>query len=161
MPPARLPIREGLYHRIWTTVVAILRDSDALSHVKTWKAWEGLPGDDDPPAVSQSPWIRLTPVADPGGWRATGLHQLNIVVQIEAFTAGTRATDLMDLWDAIVTAMFPQTKDVYDRFREAGALGFELRQPSFSPLPVTGGAGMMAIGMIAIFVHAPTHVRTQ
>jgi len=136
----------------------------------TIRSWSGEPGDTGPPSVAMCPWIRLTPKAGVGSgdWESEGWQRADLTIAIETAVAGTHCDPLMDLWWAIVLALFPPPET--PRHAEAGRVrteaiapplrfpapsghvvtcwGFEpgrlrLTTPAIEPIVTTGCAAML------------------
>lgn len=104
----------------------------------TIRSWNGEPGDMAGPSAAVCPWIRITPKARSGSgdWESEGWQRADLTIAIETAVAGTNCDLLMDLWWAIVLALFPPL----ETSRRAEAL--RIRDEAITPparIPVASG----------------------
>lgn len=97
----------GKRTQLFRAVEEILRDDPALARVvKTWRSFEGEPGDLDPVVPDECPWVRLRLERRPIGWLpAESYMTVEVSVLIEVAVAGTCQDDLVDLWEAVEAAL--------------------------------------------------------
>lgn len=98
---------DGKRVQLFRAVEEVMRDDPVLAReVKTWRSFEGVPGDLLPPSRDQCPWVRLKlldrPIVPAGQTRV----RIDIAVQIEIAVKGTNLNDLVNLWEAIEDSLF-------------------------------------------------------
>jgi hypothetical protein len=88
----------------------VLKDDPILGPaVKTWVTWTGSNDDLLEPTFSSCPYLRLSPYPTSSDWVSEGQHKMPLTVNIQAAVAGTRADNLLNLWNAVRLALFPQS----------------------------------------------------
>ena len=63
------------------------------------------------PTLAQTPWIRIqtqgSPERWPAHWETEGQHSAPLIMDVQIATSGFRESDFLDLWGAIVKAIYP------------------------------------------------------
>ncbi len=104
----RLPLNPAPETIAFRAVDAVLRaDPDLKRVVKTIMSWQGDALDDARPTLNLVPWLRITPVAGPAAWETEGQHRMPMAVEFELAVQGTCSDQIMNLWSAVRSALFP------------------------------------------------------
>lgn len=77
------------------------------SVIKTWQVWDGRRDPQTAPTAASLPRceIRLAPASS--GWETEGQHAAPLSVDVELIVPSLDARDLLDLWWAVVKAVYP------------------------------------------------------
>lgn len=90
----------------------VLRTDPTLSRVvKTWSSWKGEPLDAVAPCPATCPFIQIAPRPAGASWEAEGLHREPLYVSVFVAVTGTDVDELLNLWAAIRSAVFPRDPD--------------------------------------------------
>ena len=145
------------HRKVFRVIDDALRAASGLRLAKvTIQSWTGERDDSAPPTDSKGPWIRLTPVAEPSAVETENLTDSPLGILLEVFVAGTNADDAMDLWGAVVAALFPNDRSVQNAIEAAGGYGLAVRQPSFGVQGPPDSVGMLGAGRITVMVQVDT-----
>jgi hypothetical protein len=105
------PISEGRFPKgristLWDAIVTQLQSDPVLrSQVDNWNLWSGDIADLEPNPQTAYPAIKARPKASPFKWTDEGRLDGLFLVEIEYAVEGTYVGDLLDMWEAIATAM--------------------------------------------------------
>lgn len=92
----------------FVAVTEILRsDSDLRRVGLTLRAWDGAVEDAAPPTLARLPFLRITPAPSSSAWESEGQHRFEMTLNLDVVVQGTRAANLLNLWGAIRSALFP------------------------------------------------------
>jgi hypothetical protein len=95
---------------VYRKVVQLIRNDATIGRVlrpTSIRAWDGLPQDGIPFAADVAPCIRLTPTAAADNWWSPGSQRGPLFINCEILVKGTCVDDVMNLWWAIVRAIYP------------------------------------------------------
>jgi hypothetical protein len=151
----------GVHSACYRTIEMVLRNHEDLGLVKSWRSWTGDSTDDDEFTPALCPLVKLTPYAPPSSQATEKTYNSDLYIKIESATAGTRADDGMDLWDLIMSALFPGDSSVKDLIGTAlpggvGGYALWLLQPAFGLEQTKDGPITIASGLIRIGILAPS-----
>jgi hypothetical protein len=146
--------------KLFRAVVAKLRAHDDLARVvRTWHAMEGLPADAQPATLSQLPWIKLYYGAQPAVPVTISSTQSPMTIVMELIVAGTDQDDLVNLWGAVMRALFPGDGAMGAILRNNGGMeNLQLTMPGLAPASVEGQSALHGTGTLTIFFRAFTRV---
>jgi hypothetical protein len=85
------------------------------------------------------PWVRITPTGDRSYLDTVGTHRSDLLLDFEYLVPSTRASDAMDLWAAIIRALYPGDGSVMRAIQAAGGFGYQVLHPGYSPGEVGEG----------------------
>jgi len=145
-------------------IVQQLRNDPILSRaLKVILAWEGKPGDDRPLTIAMAPGIRITPTFGPEMWAFPDATRGWMFLAVEMIVPGYDVGDMIDLWWAIETALYPRDssrlafqKDLREVGLDQGLAGaytglIEFSQPIADDAPADqfmAAVGQMKIEML-------------
>lgn len=90
------------------TIDRILRADPVLARVvRTWKSWTGDATDNFDPTYATCPFLRIGPSASASSWETEGQHRTPLVVGFQLAVAGTDIDQLINLWGALRSALWP------------------------------------------------------
>jgi hypothetical protein len=150
---------------VFRAIVGKLKRDPTLQRLipaSSWLTWDGDP-QAARPIPKTSPAIRLTPTCGPNVWWSPETQRGPLLIAVELSVSTTCVDDIMNLWGAIVRAIYtgdvPTDAAFSVALQQAGAhtgmISFSL--PAFDPSPETDGDGCFhAIGQIKIEVRINT-----
>lgn len=104
VPSLALP--SSPWTRAFRAIVRILETDPALRAAGvTILSWQGTPGEAD--ASPRPPEIRLTPASGGAQWITEGQHEIPLGITVDLAVRGTCVDDLMNLWWAVMNALYP------------------------------------------------------
>lgn len=123
-----------------------------IPSVKTWRVWDGSPADDDQFTASNTPWVRLTPLAGPPSrYDTTGIVTTTdfvLRVQIETVVNGYDWGVTAKLSDNLIKAMFPYA-DTADRSAlDADLIDVGISDVQLTAVPLPRSVDEMSGGLI-------------
>lgn len=108
---AKLDLNTSPRTAVFRKLVSLIRNDATIKRVLSkpaqLRAWEGLPQDAEPLSPAFAPCVRLTPTTGPDQFWSPGATKGALFVQVELIVQGTDADDLMNLWWAVVRAIYP------------------------------------------------------
>lgn len=127
---------------VFRAVVGILKADPVLKgQVKTLLSWEGKPTDAADLVLGMAPAIRLTPTGGPDGWMSPNTVVGDLYINFEMLTASYLVDDLMNLWRAVVAAIYDPSSTSFTAIqatlRNAGAYppSPQFTMPAFDAKP--------------------------
>ena len=105
------------------------------------RSWKGSPQDGLPFAPDIAPAVRFTPIGGADAWWSPGATRGPLLIQVEMLVKGTAVDDVLNLWWAIVRAIYPappaQTNANVLALQQAGAYSglAEFTLPASDPDP--------------------------
>lgn len=120
-------------------------DPKLKSVVKTFRSWSGGPEDKIEPALSASPWLRLSIGAGPTRFIAASTIEGTLFINAELWVAGSCIDDLDTLWGLIERACYSDDVTRQQTFetnlRAAGAWPalVDFAQPAYEGYPEGDG----------------------
>ena len=105
----RLGLPDSPRKLVFRRIVQQLKNDPVLRRsLKTILAWGGSPEDARPLTLDESPAIRLTPGFGPDEWRFPDGTSGWMFIKVEMLVPGFDVGDMIDLWWAIETALYPR-----------------------------------------------------
>jgi hypothetical protein len=158
MPKLDLPDYEPT--RLFRAVVAKLRAYPDLARVvRTWHAMDGQPADAQPETLAQLPWIKLYYGAQAATQVTIGRTQAPMTLVVELVVAGTLQDDLVNLWGAVMRALFPGDGSMGKILRDNGGMeNLQLTAPGVAPASVQEQPSLRGQGTLTIHFLAFTRV---
>lgn len=162
---SKLALPKGAETVAFRAFEGVLRSDPTLSRVvKTWSGWRGEAADLLQPCPALCPFIQVAP--RPGGaeWEAEGLHREPLYVAIFVAVAGLDVDELLNLWAAIRSAVFPQDPErnqaVQKTFKaDARVVKTTLVTPTVQMTSDKKDAPpnmLVANGLVELLLHVPT-----
>ena len=145
---------------VFRKIVGYIRNDPTIRRIvrpTSIRAWDGLPQDAQPFAPEITPAIRLTPTAAADTWWTPGATRGPLFINVEMLVKGTNVDDVMDLWWAIVRAIYPAAQSDTNAnvlaLQKAGAYSglAEFSLPAFDADP--DNFVFFAVGQIKIDVN--------
>jgi len=145
--------RDSTIAGFWTYLLQGLRSHEKLRAVlKDPSRLYGCVGekwDHDQPTTAQCPAIRLTATPQPGGWMTLahsgairGDHSFPLAIEIETWVSGSDCTASMELWEGLMSAIFPEDADKRAAWiaglREYGVNNITIEQAAWGSRPDGG-----------------------
>lgn len=94
---------------VFRRIVLQLRNDPVLRRtLKTVLAWEGGPNEARDLVVANAPGIRLTPSCGPDMWAFPDAQRGWLFINVDMLVPGTDVGDTLDLWHAIIRALYPR-----------------------------------------------------
>jgi hypothetical protein len=142
MPTPSIPPAISAHDAAYTWVARKLRADPFLArYVRTWRdAAEGGPGFNDPPALVQCPWVRLSPKILKARPHCTGapgerFYEQQMQIRVETCVASINPLDSVRLANAIHRAVFAELDMLHaQEYGRISALDWE-ESPSASEPP--------------------------
>ena len=105
-----LKLPESPYASVFRAIEKTLRNDPTLKTAvqpTSWRTWEGKPADKQAVPLTGAPGIRLTP--DPGAdqWWSPDAAVGTLTIHCELFVRGLCIDDVLNLWWAVVRALYP------------------------------------------------------
>lgn len=129
---------------VYRKLVSLVRNDATIKRIcrpTSIRAWDGLPQDAGEFSVNIAPAIRFTPIGGPDAFWSPGSMRGPLFLQVEMVVKGTNVDDLMNLWWAVVRAIYPavqsQTNANIQALLAAGAYTglAEFTMPAFDATP--------------------------
>jgi hypothetical protein len=96
-------------------IEAILTTDPALARAGiTWRAWAGDYHEDGEvldlldPSPRELPMVRVKVAGFTSAWENVGQHKVRLALGFDLFVPGTHRDDILNLWSAVILALFPQ-----------------------------------------------------
>ena len=125
-----MALPDSVQSTAYTAIVNILQADPVLSaNLKTLMTWTG----EEPISASSdnTPYVRLTPAPAPGQrWNSTTFVPEPLLIEVETAVEGQDVRAAMDLWEAIMRALFPTDQaDFVVVWGQLAAAGVKLITP--------------------------------
>lgn len=161
---ATLPLKQSARTATFRKIVSILRTDPVMKRVFGDRiyAWDGAPDEAaDQVAGEAQPSMRLTPSLGAMTWWSPDTQKGDLIIAVELMIAGLDVDDLLNLWEAIETALYPadntaRNKQIYSLQQvSAGQTGLcTFTMPANAQNPQSrGDENWFAIGQITIPVN--------
>lgn len=95
---------------VFRQLVSFVRNDPTIKRIvrpTSIRAWDGLPQDAEPFSPAIAPCIRMTPTNGPDKFWSPGATVGTLFVQVEMLVQGLCSDDLLNLWWAVVRAIYP------------------------------------------------------
>lgn len=102
--------RTSVFRQLVTLIKNDATIKRVLSKPIQLRAWEGKAADAEPFGPAIAPCVRLTPTSGADTWWSPGSTRGPLFIQVEMVIQGTNADDIMNLWWAIVRAIYPSAQ---------------------------------------------------
>jgi hypothetical protein len=142
---------------VFARLVAMLRASPALNGCAI-RAWDDPSVDQTPPSEDGPPWVRLSPM--PGNSRIKArtprgiVHEMPLVVEIEAASQGLVVANSQKLWGSILGAIFP-TPNLDAQLTALGVSKITVLKAAWAA-PMDGSPRCFAKGSIELLMYFTT-----
>lgn len=104
--PMPSPFPKHLFTKAFDALVAVLKEDELLGEtVKTWRTWDGEPGDVAEPDPNMMPWLRLTPTLSPIKFASVNSYQEDFGVLVEMACNTTDVRHMLNFWGAVLQAL--------------------------------------------------------
>jgi len=131
--------------QLWAAIVARVRANTAvMDAVKLAQFYEGRTSDLDKWTTATLPAIRFTPQGGGSKWSAEVQHDAPLIVKVELIVNSTTASDVMDLWWAIVAVFFPGDNSVLNSLRTYGCYLISMTDPAWDAQSLDDGTRVLA-----------------
>jgi hypothetical protein len=151
MPPVERPFPRRNFSKVWDLCLSTLKTDPILQPaVELWQTWDADSDALRDPTADDLPWLKITPSFGPTQWIDDVSHRGSLVFYHEFGVAGTDARNLMDMWEAILTAWFSHTTPLMDRLIPYRA--WQITATAQVPVPRVYGeqAGLMGTGTVTV-----------
>lgn len=159
MPTQNLPLPQDARVTALRGLILILqRDPELKRVVKTWKTWDGRPGDSNPPTAGECPWVRITATPEASSWAMDGPPPVMLQpmkVQIETAVEGTNVNNSVNLWGAIEKAVY---RNHPAPLEAVGISGATVTQPGWGQTDqdASGVDLILGVGVMQLAIYIPT-----
>lgn len=96
---------------VFRKLVSLIKNDATIKRVLSkpvnLRVWDGGTSDTEPFGPAFAPCVRLTPTSGADSWWSPGATRGPLFIQVEMIVQGTNADDMMNLWWAIVRAIYP------------------------------------------------------
>lgn len=113
---------------VFRKVVSLVANDPTIKRVvrpTSFRAWTGSPSDAQPFDLTTAPGLRFTPMNGPEAFWSPGSTRGPLFINVELLVAGSNVDDLLNLWWAVVRAIYPaaqaQTNANVQALQQAGA----------------------------------------
>lgn len=107
----KLDLNDSPRTLVFRKLVSFVRNDATIKRVvrpTSIRAWEGTPLDSSPFDLSIAPALRFTPMNGPEQFWSPGSTRGPLFLNVELMVAGSNVDDLLNLWWALVRAIYPQ-----------------------------------------------------
>lgn len=117
---------DGPETKAFRAIILALKNDKLLSlTTNTFISWTDDDQDMYEPTWSLCPFLKVSPAPAESGWITEGQHLMPMVLQVQVATQGTGISNLLNYWNLIRLAIFPQVsiaaaEAVRDPLTEAG-----------------------------------------
>ena len=145
----KLPIPDCREVLAFRKVVEIIQSDPTLRRLNvTFIVWDGSANDLTNPVAGILPLIELQPSPDGTGWSEADQHRSDVGVDITLAVKGTNADNLLNLWSAVRSALFPDPASSRRATIEAavasvGIYQGELTRQPFQVVPLDSSTRML------------------
>ena len=146
---------------VYRLICQQLKADPTLSRIigpDNWQTWDGDPRSKKPLA-KRGPAIELTPTMGQNVWWTPTTQRGPLIIRVEMSISTQAVDDVMNLWNAMVQAIYPQDVNQRNTLNQArisaGAMTglVSLSLPAFDPGPEENGDGTFhALGQMMIDV---------
>jgi hypothetical protein len=103
-----LELNDGIEWLSFHAVCQVLQHDPVFGRViNTFVDWDGSINDTTDPAYSYCPYCRVSPFPSESAWLTERQHLAPLALRITLAVKGTRVRELLNLWTAMRTAIFP------------------------------------------------------
>ncbi len=160
--PKRLALSDSIETTAFRAVVKVLQSDPTLKRVGVhWGAWDDT--DEDMREISPAlcPYVELSPSPGDTGWSEENQHKTNFNIDIFVTVAGSCADDVLNLWGAIRSALFPldgsTQRDAVDAYLGPKIINGSFTRQPFQIVPLPGSVRMLqGEGTLTLRINANT-----
>lgn len=144
----RLALPDSPETSIFRAIVKVLQNDATLKRIGvTWGTWEDTPEDLREISAMMCPYIELSPSPTETGWSEANQHRSDFSIDILLTVAGTCADDLLNLWGAVRSALFPPDgsteRAAVDAYLGPKADNASFTHQPFQVVPLPGSVRML------------------
>lgn len=160
--PKRLELPDAPETTLYRAIVKVLRNDPTLSRIGvTFGTWEDSPEDMRDITASLCPYIELSPAPGNTGWSEENQHRTDFNIDILLTVAGSCADDLLNLWGAVRSALFPPDgsaqRDAVDAYLGPKTINGSFTRQPFQVVPLPGSVRMLqGEGTLSLRLNANT-----
>lgn len=144
----RLSLPDSPETTLYRAIVKVLQNDPALQRIGVkWGIWNDTEEDMREISPAICPYIELSPAPGDTGWREENQHATDFNIDIFVTVEGSCADDLLNLWGAIRSALFPPDgsaqRDAVDAYLGPKTINGSFTRQPFQIVPLPGSPRML------------------
>ncbi|MHC5536645.1 hypothetical protein ACYOEI_00040 [Singulisphaera rosea] len=142
----KLPLDDSNETKFYCDLVTKLKTDSNLSRViKKWCVYSGDNSEIAEPTSSDLPYLRIAPSSDYAETTTETRSQAPMTLDVGLIVEGTRAGDILNLWNAVRKAIFPGDQSMQALLNKYSAAALTLHQPAYGVGTIGKNASQMLV----------------